>query len=186
ESLLSAGLDIIGRKGDKAATVRAICTEAGLTQRYYYEAFADAEEMLIEIYQRQLAKVESQLIQAAFSPGSISEKPHQVLLAFLALLESDPRIGRVIFFEILGVSARVDKVYIAGSEKFVGLITAALIPFVNKLSRPLDAEIIARAAVGAVINVAGFWQLNGFKPDKKKIADNIAGVISVLGEKLAV
>lgn len=183
EKFIAAGFEIIGRKGFKAATVRTVCAEAELTQRYYYEAFGDAEDMLIEIYHRQLMRIESTLIQAAFGPGNIAEKPAQVLGAFLALLEEDPRIGRVVFFEILGVSPRVDKIYLAGSEKFVGLIAASLIPFLTKLNKPLDAELLARAAVGGVINVASHWQLDNFRTNRKKIIDNLSALLEIAGEK---
>lgn len=183
EKLIAAGFELIGRKGFKAATVRAVCAEAELTQRYYYEAFSDAEDMLIEIYHRQLMRIESALIQAALGPGNIAEKPAQVLSAFLTLLEDDPRIGRVVFFEILGVSPRVDKVYLAGSEKFVGLIAASLIPFLTKLAKPLDAELLARAAVGGVIHVTTHWQLNNFQTSKKKIIDNLTTILEIAEEK---
>lgn len=183
EKLIAAGFELIGRKGFKAATVRAVCAEADLTQRYYYEAFSDAEDMLIEIYHRQLLRIESTLIQAALGPGNIAEKPAQVLDAFLTLLEQDPRIGRVVFFEILGVSPKVDKIYLAGSEKFVGLIAASLIPFLSKLAKPLNAELLARAAVGGVIHVATHWQLSNFATSKQKIIDNLTTILEIADEK---
>ena len=38
EKLLAAAYEIIGTRGFRAATVRAVCAESGLSQRYYYEA----------------------------------------------------------------------------------------------------------------------------------------------------
>lgn len=184
EKLIAAAFEVIGTRGFKAATVRAVCAEAELTQRYYYEAFGDAEDMLVEIYHRQLVRIESTLIQAALGPGNIAEKPAQVLNAFLSLLAQDPRIGRIVFFEILGVSPRIDKIYLAGSERFVGLIAASLIPFLMKLTKPLDAELLARAAVGGVINVASHWQLDNFRTSKKKIVDNLTALLEIAEEKI--
>ncbi|MTD45189.1 TetR family transcriptional regulator [Conexibacter sp. W3-3-2] len=44
--LLAAGLVVVGRDGVAGTTVGAVCTEAGLTKRYFYEAFSEREALL--------------------------------------------------------------------------------------------------------------------------------------------
>jgi AcrR family transcriptional regulator len=184
ESLLAAGLDLIGTKGYKAATVKAICSGADLSESQYREAFDGIEDILIELYHKQLMRMESVLIQAALSPGDLARKPAQVLTGLLDLLESDPRIGRIVFFEMMGVSARVEKTYRTGLEKFTNIIAMALTPFILRFGKPVDAELTARAVVGAVIHVLAQWQYSGFKPDKKRLVSNLAAVMEIAGQKL--
>lgn len=47
--LLEAGLEVVGREGLAAATVNAVCAEAGLTKRYFYESFTDRDTLLEEL-----------------------------------------------------------------------------------------------------------------------------------------
>ena len=48
--LLDAALEIAGTRGVERATMTAICAEAGLTERYFYESFADTDELLGAVY----------------------------------------------------------------------------------------------------------------------------------------
>src|SRR5688572_25842106 len=49
--LVAAGMKVMGTVGFHDATVRAICTQAGLTERYFYESFDSLEELLCAVYQ---------------------------------------------------------------------------------------------------------------------------------------
>src|SRR5581483_1962254 len=48
--LIGAALDLLGTDGWQATTVRAICARAGLTARYFYESFADRDELLLAVF----------------------------------------------------------------------------------------------------------------------------------------
>jgi len=47
--LLSACLDVVGRDGVALTTVGAVCEQAGLTKRYFYESFSDRDAILAEV-----------------------------------------------------------------------------------------------------------------------------------------
>ena len=57
ERFLEAGLNIFGNEGFHAATVRKICKEAGLTDRYFYESYSSMEALLIEVYELSLIHI---------------------------------------------------------------------------------------------------------------------------------
>lgn len=46
DELVSAGVALLGSEGGPALTVRAVCRAAGLTERYFYESFADRDEFV--------------------------------------------------------------------------------------------------------------------------------------------
>src|SRR5438270_12648428 len=50
ERLLEAGLEILGTEGWQAATVRAICKQARLNPRYFYESFSGLDELLVAVF----------------------------------------------------------------------------------------------------------------------------------------
>ena len=47
---IEAGIELFGTRGYANTPVKAICEEAGLTERYFYEAFDDREDLLDEIF----------------------------------------------------------------------------------------------------------------------------------------
>ncbi|RYZ81831.1 MAG: TetR/AcrR family transcriptional regulator, partial [Moraxellaceae bacterium] len=46
---IEAGIQLMGRTGYRSATVRALCAEAGLTERYFYQSFQNTEALLIAV-----------------------------------------------------------------------------------------------------------------------------------------
>src|SRR6201995_2401774 len=64
--LLEAGLDLLG--GDDAAelTVRGVCRRAGLAARYFYESFADKDELIGAV-------VESVIAELAFTTQAAAD-----------------------------------------------------------------------------------------------------------------
>jgi len=45
ERFLEAGLEVFGSLGMRGATVRKLCKEASLTERYFYESFTDTDAL---------------------------------------------------------------------------------------------------------------------------------------------
>ena len=50
QKLLDAAMKVYGAVGYHGATVKAICAEAGLTERYFYESFEKGEALLAAAY----------------------------------------------------------------------------------------------------------------------------------------
>lgn len=44
--LVEAALDLVGDRGVSAVTAEAVCAQAGLTKRYFYESFTDRDQLL--------------------------------------------------------------------------------------------------------------------------------------------
>ena len=50
--LIQAALAVAGRFGLEGTSVAAICAEAGLTARYFYESFPTREAIFVEAYRK--------------------------------------------------------------------------------------------------------------------------------------
>lgn len=48
-------MDLAGAEGISALRVRAVCVRAGLNDRYFYESFADCDQLLLAVYEDQAA-----------------------------------------------------------------------------------------------------------------------------------
>src|ERR1700758_4615938 len=50
ERLIEAATRVYGEQGYRNATVKAVCDAAGLTERYFYESFANSEALLVAAF----------------------------------------------------------------------------------------------------------------------------------------
>ena len=47
--LVEAAFHLLGTEGDAATTVRAVCQRARLNPRYFYESFADRDQVVVAL-----------------------------------------------------------------------------------------------------------------------------------------
>lgn len=162
--LLEAGLRVFGEVGFHGATVKTICAEAGLSERYFYESFRNSEDLLCAVYEQHMA-LQQQRIAAAVqqAPRESMAMLEAGLRAFLELARENPAGGRVQFLEVLGVSPRVDRLYRQSIESFARLLRSfnAQLPQGEVLAAH-DEETLAVGLVGAAVGIAGRWLLTGF------------------------
>ncbi|OBK74542.1 TetR/AcrR family transcriptional regulator [Mycobacterium sp. 1274761.0] len=88
DELIAAGVELLGGEGGPALTVRAVCRATGLTERYFYESFADRDEFVRAVYDDVCAK--------AMTTLASSTSAHDAVERFVALMVDDPTRGRVL------------------------------------------------------------------------------------------
>jgi AcrR family transcriptional regulator len=100
--LIEATLDVWASAGTKV-TMTAVCASAGLTERYFYESFTNLDEALVAVLDSIAVEIEERVQaaaeQAEASGGAPVERVRASLLAFVSLLQEDPRKGRVAIIE---------------------------------------------------------------------------------------
>ncbi|MFE3987838.1 TetR/AcrR family transcriptional regulator [Nocardia tengchongensis] len=92
--LVDAGVTIIGTEGVAALGMRAVCREAGLSQKFFYESFTDIDELLHVVYAAALAQLEE-----AIGPAVAARDLPAVYDAAARLMEADPRVCRILLIE---------------------------------------------------------------------------------------
>ncbi|MCV7064734.1 TetR/AcrR family transcriptional regulator [Mycolicibacterium houstonense] len=94
--LLAAGRHIWGESGITEVTVRAVCTAAGLTSRYFYEQFPSRDALLFAISDDVRDQLLTALVNAGVGdPGTLTDKLRSALTAFLETIAADPHIHRI-------------------------------------------------------------------------------------------
>ncbi|MDZ7882351.1 MAG: TetR/AcrR family transcriptional regulator [Mycobacterium sp.] len=166
--LLDAGLEIFGSSGYRAATVRQVCGAARVADRNFYEQFRTMEDLLIAVYQGCLDRLEESVASAMQTPGTVEQMAHLGLEAFLATVQDDPRLARVVWFEVLGVSPAVEATYLSRMARFGELLlTASPHQFaVPDELRPL----MAGAVIGGISHVVMTWLASGFAAPRNDVA----------------
>lgn len=96
ERLLAAALELVA-DGDDALTVRATIRHAGLNPRYFYESFANVDELLGALFDQQndllLARLDAALSAVAGDAPATLRTGIETVLRFLA---EDPRRARIL------------------------------------------------------------------------------------------
>ena len=137
DELLSAGVKVRGDSGGPALTVRAVCREAELTERYFYESFTDRDQFVRAVYDEVCATAMTTLTSAA--------TPREAVERFVALMVDDPTRGRVLLLapESEPVLTR------SGAEwmpNFIDLLQQKL----TRIADPVRQAMMATSLIGAL------------------------------------
>jgi len=180
EALLEAGLEIFGTAGFRTATVRGVCAEAGVATRYFYESFDSMEALLGAVFERCLDDLRARLVSTFDEPG-VAADPEAMVMAgldcFFRWVE-EPRVARVCWREVLGVSPRVDALWKQGMQGFEPMLvelTRGFYPAWEIDEREFDA--LAVAATGALSQAALRWHLDGHRVPRETMIAATARVL---------
>jgi AcrR family transcriptional regulator len=110
QRLLDAGLELLGTEGYGATTVRAVCSQAKLTPRYFYESFADLDALLLAVFDEIADELATQILRAVTPPpGDATSTARAAIGAGVRTLTDDRRKARVLFTEAIGSEALAER-----------------------------------------------------------------------------
>lgn len=93
-ALLDAALDLVAGSGVKGLTVRGVCAEARLNDRYFYESFRSTDELVLAMLDEQMLAGSATIIEA-IAKSSTSKDPvvrtRAAVGSGLRFLTADPR-----------------------------------------------------------------------------------------------
>ena len=137
DELVAAGVQLLGGAAGPALTVRAVCRAAGLTERYFYESFADRDEFVRAVY--------DDVCSAAMSALTTADTPRDAVERFVTLMVDDPVRGRV----LLIAPEREPVLAKSGAEwmpSFIDLLQRKL----TRITDPAKQAMVATGLVGAL------------------------------------
>jgi AcrR family transcriptional regulator len=137
DELVAAGVQLLGGAAGPALTVRAVCRAAGLTERYFYESFADRDEFVRAVY--------NDVCSAAMSALTTADTPRDAVERFVTLMVDDPVRGRV----LLIAPEREPVLAKSGAEwmpSFIDLLQRKL----TRITDPAKQAMVATGLVGAL------------------------------------
>ncbi|HTK60841.1 MAG TPA: TetR/AcrR family transcriptional regulator [Pseudonocardia sp.] len=103
QRLLDAALEIVGTQGWSAGTLRGICEQAKVGPRFFYESFADTDELLGALHDELLDTALGEALGAmAGAPVELRVRTEVAFQAMIRYLTDDPRRARVLFSEAYG------------------------------------------------------------------------------------
>lgn len=157
DRLILAAIHVSARAGREGATVAAICAEAGLTARYFYESFPNREALFLSAFSR----VQDELF-ARIAPHATGRDPVKgALTGFFSVLAEHPGPARVFLVELDETEPAMKQLGRAAAARFGALFAP---------NAPPDS--LAQAGVaGAIVHIARRWVRGGFT---EKLDDVVA------------
>ncbi|WHU48693.1 TetR/AcrR family transcriptional regulator [Gordonia sp. L191] len=151
------GTDLLGHD-PSALSVRALCRASGLNSRYFYESFADLDELLGELYDEVAADLAGVVAAAIECAGpSVRSRTAAGIRAVLGHAGDDPRRGAILF-----THARANPVLAARRVATEELLMSSVLAETvrqqgDRTSRPMADQVGAVMFAGAMAELARQW-----------------------------
>jgi AcrR family transcriptional regulator len=179
ERLIEGAIRAYGELGYRNTTVKAVCEAAGLTERYFYESFANSEALLVAAFEAVSRKVFARLEEVRREhKGPAEERGHAVLRAYYQILKDDPDGARLFVIEIARVGPAVDAVWGALLPQLGEVLARMVAP--DSDIKPKPGELVRAGVVGAVVQIAKEWIRSGYTRSVDAVAADALKICRVL------
>ena len=179
QQFLEAGLELFGTIGYRTTTVRAICKQAKLTDRYFYEAFGSLEKLVMAVYEHCMTGISKRIIAsitATYQGDNSAEALAAGLEVFFKELE-EPKIARICMTELEGISPEVNALYNAYIQSFSKIILQlAAKAYPDWQVSHAQREVMGISLIGALRQSATHWCATGYAIPRE---DMVAGTLRI-------
>ncbi|HKV19586.1 MAG TPA: TetR/AcrR family transcriptional regulator, partial [Mycobacterium sp.] len=174
--LVDAAFGLFGDEGESAVSVRSVCRECGLNTRYFYESFADVDDLLGAVYDRVSAEL-VEVVTAAIDSAedSVRGRTRAGIAAVLGFSSADPKRGRVLFTE-----ARANPVLAERRAAAQELLREGVLTEGGRLtpqSDPVAAAVGAAIFTGAMAELAQQWLAGNLGDHLDAVVDHAIALI---------
>lgn len=177
-ALLEAGLELLGTQGWAGTTVRGVCAQAGLNDRYFYESFPDLDTLLVAVFDDLTERGQAAILAAtnAVAP-ELRLRVDAAVSATVDFLTVDPRHTQVLVYEIQAspvlrnrrrvlVRALVD-IFTGQFHELIGDVTLS----------ETEVEMTALSMVGGAWELVATWLRGDLAVDRERLIDFIVSLM---------
>ena len=172
-ALVDAGFELLASEGWTGLTVRAVCQEARLNPRYFYESFEDLDALAVAVYDQVVGELAVEVGEAqAVAPRDARSQLEATIDRTVRFVDEDRRRGRVLYVEALGSEALNRRRLDAGHD------------LVESLGRAGGDA----GRIGAAVVVGGFtellvaWLDGRIDVPRAQLVDDATTVLLAVGE----
>lgn len=176
-TLLEAALDLLSEAGPAAVTKRAVCARARLTDRYFYEHFADRDALLGALAEDFTTRFLEAIVAAALAPApDLRSQVHASVDASLTFMTADPRRVQLL------LSAHTADVIHRAQVTSTHTVAATMAAMTRKLlgdnaPTQIDSEVTAFATVSGIKELVAAWFRHEFDISRDHLSDLITDTL---------
>lgn len=182
ERLIAAGVELFGTRGYHSTTVKDLCKQAGLTERYFYESFKNLSEAFFAIYRGVNEDFKQALLSSVMA--NVGKPPMElaraVVQAELAHFRKDARVAHLMLVEapnLRHLSTQPAEV-VADYGQFMSSIVLMLYPEAPAMG--YNVSLIASGLVGLNLHTLTEWVRSGYRHSE----DDVIGTIMLAFESM--
>ena len=173
QRLMAAAFDVFGQQGYRQTTMRLICAQARLADRYFYEHFASTHDCYVAVHTQACLEAALFVEQAIRSlPGDLLLRSRGGITAFFEHIRSDPRRARILILDssASGLSAqqRLDQQYSFVVELLKSRFRQR---YPHAFSKP-NLEYVVLGCMGMITNTAMRWIERDFADPIDTVVDH--------------
>lgn len=188
QKLLDAALQCFGTHGFYKVTVREICAEAKLTERYFYESFKSSEALLVMVYQRLIKDMQNAIIGAVLMAEDREPKAliRLGLTTFLRYVSNDPRIARILFIDVPHVRFENTALILETMSTFDTMLQQfgrVLFPYYPEKSL-VNFDLVTAGLNGANVHIVMRWVHSGFALPFEEVLESCYTIFAAMAEYL--
>ena len=161
ERFIAAGFKLFAATGYANTTIVALSEAANCALRTFYEEFGSREALLGEMFDRVMAKVMQDTLDALQAAGN---EPRDFVRAgvdaYVASMTADAAAARVVLIEVIGVSRELDKRRRELMKSFVRNLQNVIAPTGRRAVALEDLDIVILALAGATDELVTEWLLS--------------------------
>lgn len=175
--LIDAAFDVFGTVGAAGLSVRSVCRACDLNTRYFYESFADTDELLGAAYDMVAGRLAVRVEEAMSAAGpSVRSRTAAGVRAVLGFGSDDPRCGRILFTE--GRAHPVLAARRSASRDLLTELTFAETSAAAQSARdPLALHTGATMFTGAMAELAHQWLAGNLGDDLDAVVDRAVAFV---------
>lgn len=179
EQLVDAAFAIMGTDGAPSVTMRGVTRSAQLTERYFYENFANRDELLVAVLEEVALRARDVLVQALDeTPAGAEGLSRHVVDAFTSFVAEDPRRGRVLFVESLAAPELANRGAELVAEFTTTIARAMRTPaLAGENADERDVALNAEAVFGALAYLYQAWVQGRMGIGRDRFVEHVAQVI---------
>ena len=183
EKLIEAGIEAYGTHGFFSVTVKDICLEAKLTERYFYESFKKSEQLFQTIFLKLIDELQQNVMQAIMQASTDSKKMIEAgLTALLLTLKNNPRMARIIYIDAMLVQELHNQATIHETmmrfDRMIHAFVMLMMPNIDRSER--EISMVATGLNGYVTQIAIRWVMSGYKQPIDEVLSSCSVVFLAL------
>lgn len=183
--LIDAGLDLLGAAdGEPTLSVRGVCKRANLASRYFYESFADRDELTGAVYDHVVQRIAESTLRAVMAapPGDDRAIVRACVENIVREIAEDPRLGRMLF-SVSQANPQLAQRRLDSTRMFAGLVMSQAENIYSITPSP-RLDLAAHYVVGGLAQALTAW-LDGTVPlEENELVDECSELLLMLSTEL--